>query len=119
MHCQTVVEALRKRGHEIAVLTSNHGLDKDGDVPNEIGVIRSLKLHGLFGHPFVGILPLQQIRAAQPPDLARRFARGETRLGLCLELHRAFKIHAVHLAAARPADGVFDVRLLARADSSL
>src|SRR5436190_17861800 len=61
LHCQTVVKALRKRGHEIAVLTSDHGVDEGGGIPNESGVFRSLKIHGLFGHPFVGILQLQQI----------------------------------------------------------
>lgn len=47
-HCETVTESLRLRGHDILVLTSNHGLRselRDGKIE------RRLQLNGAFGHP--------------------------------------------------------------------
>ena len=58
--CQTVVETLRERGHEIEVLTSNHDV-KDAAPGNEIGVHRALKIHGMFGHPWLHIQQLQHL----------------------------------------------------------
>ncbi len=49
-HCETMAESLRLRGHEILVLTSNHGMNseqRDGQVE------RRLILNGAFGHPLV------------------------------------------------------------------
>ena len=61
LHCRTVVEALRQRGHSVAVLTSDHGCNgaENPTVDNEI--FRSLKIHGLFGHPFLGIFQLRAL----------------------------------------------------------
>lgn len=50
LHSQTVVNALRLRGHSIQVLTSTHGLrteQRDGEIQ------RRLWLNGAFGHPLV------------------------------------------------------------------
>ena len=55
LHCQSIVEALRSRGHKVDVLTSDHGLEKDETTVTERGVRRSLKIHGMFGHPWLGI----------------------------------------------------------------
>lgn len=47
LRCQQVCEGLRLRGHEVLVLTSNHGLtteQRDGEHQ------RRLLLHGAFGH---------------------------------------------------------------------
>lgn len=63
LHCRTVVEALRQRGHEVAVLSSDHGLEKAPLLPPEPHVYRALKIHGMFGHPFLGILQLQSLEA--------------------------------------------------------
>lgn len=61
LHCRTVAEALQSRGHQILVLTSDHGLDRAEPPSSEANVIRSLKLHGFVGHPFLGILQLQDL----------------------------------------------------------
>jgi len=48
VRCQGVTEALRKRGHEVRVLASNHGLlteQRDAEIE------RRLWLNGVFGHP--------------------------------------------------------------------
>ncbi len=58
LHCQAVVEALRSRGHSVTVLTSDHGSDQTSEAVTEKNVLRSLRVHGLFGHPFLGILQL-------------------------------------------------------------
>ncbi|MEO5803898.1 MAG: glycosyltransferase family 4 protein [Verrucomicrobiota bacterium] len=55
LHCQTIVEALRVRGHTVQVLTSDHGLDENNKHKSESGVERSLKIHGMFGHPWLKI----------------------------------------------------------------
>ena len=74
LRCQKVVEALRRRGHEVAVLTSNHGTatflspqassqsDKNVAPPSvDFQVERSLRIHGVFGHPWLGISALRQL----------------------------------------------------------
>jgi glycosyltransferase involved in cell wall biosynthesis len=49
-HCPTVVEALRLRGHEVLVLTSNHGIRTE---LRESVVHRRLQLNGVHGHPLL------------------------------------------------------------------
>jgi glycogen(starch) synthase len=47
LRCQQVVEALRLRGHDLRILTSNHGLlteQRDAEIE------RCLQLNGAFGH---------------------------------------------------------------------
>jgi glycogen(starch) synthase len=61
LHCRTIVEALKARGHSVNVLTSDHRIDGCEAIEREPGVYRSLKIHGLFGHPFLGILQLQRL----------------------------------------------------------
>src|SRR5258708_24337497 len=58
--CETVVKELRKRGHIIQLLTSNHRLPgvPDGE---ENGIERSLRIHGFYGHPWLGILKLRHL----------------------------------------------------------
>src|SRR5690348_4557849 len=56
--CQRAVEALRARGHEIEVLTSDHKLNSEPSI-GEASVHRDLIIHGMLGHPW---LPIQQLR---------------------------------------------------------
>src|SRR5436190_24392544 len=49
LHCQTIVEALRARNHVVEVLTSDHGTN---NISSEVGIARTLKINGLFGHPW-------------------------------------------------------------------
>lgn len=60
LHCQTVVEALRARGHAVEVLTSDHGLKGDKKSQGESSVERGLKIHGMFGHPWLNIFSLKK-----------------------------------------------------------
>lgn len=60
LHCQLVVNALQMRGHRVQVLTSDH-LVKGVSANIEPHVTRALKIHGLFGHPFLNILRLEQL----------------------------------------------------------
>lgn len=48
--CEGVVQRLRARGHEVRVLTSNHGLRAE---QRGTDVERRLRLNGVFGHPRV------------------------------------------------------------------
>jgi glycosyltransferase involved in cell wall biosynthesis len=58
LHCRTIAEGLRSRGHEVQILTSDHQVE---NVPScsEPQVHRCLKIHGMFGHPW---LPIQQLK---------------------------------------------------------
>ncbi len=49
-HCPTIVESMRLRGHDVLVLTSNHGLKTE---LREDVVHRRLQLNGLHGHPLL------------------------------------------------------------------
>ncbi|MFN7139370.1 MAG: glycosyltransferase family 4 protein [Limisphaerales bacterium] len=60
LHCQLVVEALRSRGHRVKVLTSDYQAAA-ASTPDEAHVSRSLKIHGLFGHPFRNIFGLKKL----------------------------------------------------------
>jgi glycosyltransferase involved in cell wall biosynthesis len=59
--CYTVVQELRRRGHDLHILTSNHGLPRGARENSECQVERSLSLHGLYGHPWLGIHRLQRL----------------------------------------------------------
>jgi glycogen synthase len=72
--CQTVVKALRARGHEVEVLASDYGTD--AAVPdNEPQVERSLRIHGMFGRPWLPIHRLQQLERHNNRVLRRAVAR--------------------------------------------
>lgn len=45
--CQSVVDRLRKRGHEVRVLTSSHGMSSEERDPE---IERRLRLRGVYGH---------------------------------------------------------------------
>jgi len=61
VRCQEIVEALRLRGHELRILTSNHGLNTE---QRDAEIERRLILNGVFGHPettgFREMLALEQ-----------------------------------------------------------
>ncbi|MGV3775062.1 MAG: glycosyltransferase family 4 protein [Verrucomicrobiales bacterium] len=59
--CHAVVNALRSRGHEVNVLTSNHVAAGKANQPDETGVERSLRINGFYGHPWVGIKNLRHM----------------------------------------------------------
>ncbi len=61
--CSTIVNALRARGHQLAVLTSDHQVEPARHQPDEPGVERLLKIHGFYGHPWLGIGRLRKLEA--------------------------------------------------------
>lgn len=58
--CQTVVDLLRARGHEVHIVTSSHRAPGVPDSP-ELGVDRVLELNGFYGHPWRRIWPLRRV----------------------------------------------------------
>lgn len=61
IRCRDICERLRDSGHEVHVLTSDHqvaGRDSSGDV----SISRKLKIHGMYGHPW---LPIHRLRAQE------------------------------------------------------
>lgn len=61
IRCRDVSERLRTFGHEVRVLTSNHQVPGHPST-DEPTVSRKLKLHGMYGHPW---LPIQQLYAQE------------------------------------------------------
>lgn len=61
LRCGVAVRTLRERGHQVEVLTSNHRVNGTPDDPHETGVSRTLRIHGFFGHPWLGIRQLRHL----------------------------------------------------------
>lgn len=57
--CRQATEGLADRGHEMRVLTSHHGLP--GPAVDDQGIHRLLRVHGFFGHPWLGLRDLYQL----------------------------------------------------------
>jgi glycogen(starch) synthase len=64
--CSRVLRALRRRGHQVTVLTSDHTVETavesrhgTDQLSVEPAVERRLKIHGFYGHPWLGISKLQ------------------------------------------------------------
>ncbi|MDB6038276.1 MAG: hypothetical protein JWM99_2117, partial [Verrucomicrobiales bacterium] len=74
--CEAVTSALRIRGHEVSVLTSDHV--RAGVLNNpENKVERSLRIHGLYGHPWLGIGSLWQLECHNNKTLREAIARAK------------------------------------------
>ena len=59
LRCRDLSEAFHQRGHTIQVLTSDHGTsDSDVKETSPFTVERSLRLHGFYGHAWLGIRAL-------------------------------------------------------------
>jgi len=58
--CRQICDALRARGHDVRVLTSTHGV---GAEATEGHVHRRLRIHGFFGHPWLGVRRLFGLEA--------------------------------------------------------
>jgi glycogen synthase len=57
LRCRDITEALQARGHSVYVLTSNHTVDTE-ESERGSSVERSLRVHGFFGHPWLGVREL-------------------------------------------------------------
>jgi glycosyltransferase involved in cell wall biosynthesis len=100
LRCAAITEALRMRGHDVHVLTSNHGLERDTTPVAEPFVERSLRIHGYYGHPWLGLSKLKQLElhnnqtlrqtlAVQQPDVVHVWCMGGLSKSLCLTLQRS------------------------------
>jgi len=99
LRCAAIIEALRLRGHEVNVLTSNHGLQGEPP-PMEPHIERSLCIHGYYGHPWLGLNALKQLElhnnfilrqalAVLQPDVVHVWCMGGLSKSLCLTLQRS------------------------------
>ncbi|MGZ0709515.1 glycosyltransferase family 4 protein [Coraliomargarita sp. W4R53] len=61
--CMHTVNALRKRGHTVNVLTSDHSVE-GRDAGGESGIYRRLQVHGFYGHPWLPIHKLYKLEQA-------------------------------------------------------
>lgn len=59
--CYMVVNELRARGHDLRVLTSDHVVPGKEAAPREAGIDRTLRIHGFYGHPWLGIKDLRHL----------------------------------------------------------
>lgn len=72
--CRVVTDELRRRGHEVRVLTSDHGREPNSPPLNEPGVERSLRVHGYYGHPWLNIRGLRKLEMHNHTVLRRAIA---------------------------------------------
>jgi glycosyltransferase involved in cell wall biosynthesis len=98
--CEIVNRAMQARGHETRVLTSSHRVPEKGLPAGEQGVERTLRIHGFFGHPWLGIRrlralelhnnnALRQAIAEFQPDVVHVFNLGGISKSLAHTLQRA------------------------------
>ena len=100
LRCRDITEALRDRGHTMQVLTSTYTAAGTG-APRQpdYTVERSLRLHGFFGHPWLGIRDLRSLEQdnnaallaaiqAFKPDLVHVWNLGGLSKSLALTLQR-------------------------------
>ena len=99
LRCEAAVTALRARGHVVEVLTSNHGVGTSCAGEAQAGVSRALRIHGFFGHPWLGISRLRALElhnnrvlrqavAAFQPDVVHVWNLGGISKSLCLTLQQ-------------------------------
>jgi glycogen synthase len=73
-NCQRSCHGLSQLGHEVHILTSNHGLTPDTSPTAEPRIERSLRLNGYYGHPWVGIKNLVGLELHNNTVLRRKIA---------------------------------------------
>ncbi|OYW77335.1 MAG: hypothetical protein B7Z37_04630 [Verrucomicrobia bacterium 12-59-8] len=99
LRCAAITEALRDRGHDICVLTSDHGLESEPSPPNQSHVRRQLRIHGYYGHPWLGLGQLQHLEAHNnntlraaiaefQPDVVHVWCMNGLSKSLCLTLQQ-------------------------------
>lgn len=100
LRCAAITEALRQRGHEVRVLTSDHGLDSLKPLPSgQSHVLRKLRIHGYYGHPWLCLSQLQHLElhnnealraaiAEFQPDVVHVWCMNGLSKSLCLTLQQ-------------------------------
>jgi len=107
--CAAMVAAWRARGHQVEVLTSNHRVDGVREEGPEPGVSRTLRVHGFFGHPWLGIRELANLEihnnrcvreavARIRPDVVHVWNLGGISKSICLTLQDLPVPTAYHLS---------------------
>ena len=61
LRCLEINRMLRQRGHTVEVLTSDHRIAAAIGQPEDPGTERSLRIHGFFGNPWLGIEELRDL----------------------------------------------------------
>lgn len=99
LRCASITDALRERGHEVRVLTSDHGL-REGTPPQGQGhVRRQLRIHGYYGHPWLSVDRLAELElhnnqvlremvADFQPDVVHVWCMNGLSKSLCLTLQQ-------------------------------
>ncbi|MEW6305606.1 MAG: glycosyltransferase family 4 protein [Verrucomicrobiota bacterium] len=85
--CYVVAHALRKRGHDVQVLTSNHGVKSE---QRDDEAIRRLHLNGVFGHPVV-----TTINELKPLEFQNHAALQEAMAEFQPELIHVWSLHGL------------------------
>lgn len=99
LRCAAITEKLRQRGHIVQVLTSNHGLDSNAPPEGQDHVQRSLRIHGYYGHPWLGLSQLQHLEmhnnqtlrdavSSFQPDVIHVWCMNGLSKSLCLTLQQ-------------------------------
>jgi len=99
LRCEVAVKALRQRGHTVQVLTSNHGVGESSTKTPESDIARTLRIHGFFGHPWLGIRALADLELHNnrvlreavslfKPDVIHVWNLGGLSKSLCLTLQQ-------------------------------
>jgi glycosyltransferase involved in cell wall biosynthesis len=100
LRCRDITKALHQRGHQVQVLTSNHSVaNATENNASDYVVERSLRVHGFFGHPWLGIRDLRALEqhnnatltsaiAAFKPDIVHVWNLGGLSKSLALTLQR-------------------------------
>ncbi|MCB1130223.1 MAG: glycosyltransferase family 4 protein [Verrucomicrobiae bacterium] len=98
IRCRDVCERLAAAGHAIHVLTSDHQIDGRA-TPDEPHISRNLRIHGMYGHPWLPIHKLHALEAhnhrvlrreiaARNPDVIHVWNMGGISKSLLLQLER-------------------------------
>lgn len=99
LRCRDITECLRQAGHSVRVLTSDHRSGAGEVAADPPHVKRALRIHGLFGHPWLGMRKLaalerhnnrtlRQAVAGFRPDVVHVWCMGGLSKSLCHTLRR-------------------------------
>lgn len=102
--CRGVVEYLRHQGHQAHVLTSDYQADSSDEPPGS-GIDRTLRVHGLFGNPWLPIWKLAGLETHNNRVLRRIVRQFEPDLVYCwnfsgLSKSMLFTLKRMRLSAA-------------------
>ena len=71
LRCRDACDRLKARGHEIQILTSDHHIEDRPAIP-EPHVARKLRIHGMYGNPWLPVHRLYALEKHNHQVLAHR-----------------------------------------------